>query len=87
MGILPKRQKNALRILKDRLFDAKQNYLEAMDIYIRLYNDEPSKEPFDKWSLWRARFKLAREDMVKMFSRYNLAFNHYENYKKLVFSL
>lgn len=85
--MLSKRQKNALRILKDRLGTAKANYLLALDRYIRLYNIEPDKEPFDKWSLWRARFKLAREDMLKCFSKYNLAINYYDNYRKVALGL
>lgn len=87
MAMLSKRQENALRILKARLYDAKMNYLEAMDTYIRLYNIEPSKDPFDKWSLWRARFKLAREDMLKMFNRYNMAINYYDNYRKVTLGI
>lgn len=85
--MLSKRQKNALRILKDRLDTAKANYLMAFDSYIRLYNNEPDKKSFDKWSLWRARLKLAREDMLKCFSKYNLAINHYDNYRKVALGL
>lgn len=87
MSMLSKKQENALRILKARLFDAKADYLESMDIFIRLYNSEPDKEPFYKWSLWRARFKLARDDMAKMFSRYNRALNYYDNYRKVALGL
>lgn len=87
MGLLSKKQENALRILKARLYDAKHDYLECLDFYIRLYNNEPPQEPFDKWSLWRAKFKLAREDMTKMFSRYNRALNYYDNYRKVALGL
>ena len=80
--LLSVHQKNAIRILRAKLQEARLNYLEAIERRFQLFNIEPNKDvDFPAWSKWHARFKLACDDVFKTYNNYNKAYNSYTSYK------
>lgn len=82
MALLSVHQKNALRILRSKLTEARLNYLEAIERRFQLFTIEPNKEvDFASWSKWHARFKLACDDVFNTYNAYNRAYNSYTSYR------
>lgn len=77
--LLSKHQQNGIKILKERMIDARDVYIECLECYMRVFNN-PTYDDNHSFDLWRHRLSLACNDMLKAFDLYNKAFNSFISY-------